>query len=272
MERVDLLSFKAKMRCILKDNDARYWEMLKKFSQAKLTKRELDEMAKQLLGSDDNLIFHNLLIKSIVNNAYCSYGPPAIPPSLDKKGLVVNQKKAKKEKKLLKPKSGKPDLATPTKKGIELAPITSTTSTTTTTQTPVSQTPLQQSAAIQLPVVTVPGCLINRPEFNMHILNSPDLLLLRNRMHRTAAEKGLSHVSNESVLAMMSAVEQYLKQILQNVRAEERIQPPSYPSASPPPAPIKLITAEDLLQAVEIRPKVMGEDLSINLERIGLTL
>jgi hypothetical protein len=42
------------MKLILKENDGRYWEMLKKFSQAKLTKRELDQMARQMLGSDEN--------------------------------------------------------------------------------------------------------------------------------------------------------------------------------------------------------------------------
>jgi hypothetical protein len=44
------------------------------------------------------VILHNLFIKSILNNAYCSFGRPPIPPPLDKK-LAVNQKKVKKEKK-----------------------------------------------------------------------------------------------------------------------------------------------------------------------------
>ena len=53
-ERVDLLSFKTKLRLVLKENASEYWECLKKFTQAKLTKKELDTYARSVLVTDEN--------------------------------------------------------------------------------------------------------------------------------------------------------------------------------------------------------------------------
>ncbi len=53
--------------------------------------------------------------------------------------------------------------------------------------------------------------LANRPELDMklnqQILNSPQLLTLRNKMHKIASQSGLLHVSNDSVDLMMKSVE-----------------------------------------------------------------
>lgn len=48
------MSFKAKMKLILKENDAKYWDMIKKYAQARLTKSELDSYARSVLGSEEN--------------------------------------------------------------------------------------------------------------------------------------------------------------------------------------------------------------------------
>jgi hypothetical protein len=76
-------------------------------------------------------------------------------------------------------------------------------------------------------------------------------------------------------LEIIDISKQYLKQILSRVRPEDRVLSPLDPLSSGVPSQSttrSIITAEDLLQAVETSPKVMGEDLSVNLERIGLSL
>jgi len=76
-ERVNLMTFKTKLKLAMKDNASwtSYWDALRKFMQAKLTKKELDTYARSVLITDENVGLHNLFIKSIVNNACCGYGP-----------------------------------------------------------------------------------------------------------------------------------------------------------------------------------------------------
>jgi len=99
-------------------------------------------------------------------------------------------------------------------------------------------------------------------------------------MHVIANANGLSHVSSEAVTLMMSAVENYLSQILSNVKPAPRVQPP-VPTLQPPSLPMHqqttatdphIITLEDLLEAVQRKPQLMGEDFSVNQERLSMSL
>jgi hypothetical protein len=106
-ERVDLLSLKEKIRLVLKAKDKRekpltaksswdqYWSTLKLFAQAKLSKTELDQVAKSLLSTPEHskrplrsyllmslVVLHNLLIKSIFSNAVSSISTIQSPTSL----------------------------------------------------------------------------------------------------------------------------------------------------------------------------------------------
>jgi hypothetical protein len=53
-ERVDLQAFKQKLKVVLKENNKEYWDCLRRFCQAKLTKSELDTYARSVLGSEEN--------------------------------------------------------------------------------------------------------------------------------------------------------------------------------------------------------------------------
>ena len=57
-ERVDLHSFKLKMKMILKENETIYWDSLKKLAQSKLTKSELDDIVKTVLITEENSRLH----------------------------------------------------------------------------------------------------------------------------------------------------------------------------------------------------------------------
>lgn len=61
-ERVDLISFKSKLKLVLKDKATEYWDLLRKFTRAQLTKRELDAYARNILVTDENSNIMFLLI------------------------------------------------------------------------------------------------------------------------------------------------------------------------------------------------------------------
>lgn len=52
-QRIDLQSLKYKMNIVLKENARQYWDLLRKFMQAKLSKRELDLTASKILASPE---------------------------------------------------------------------------------------------------------------------------------------------------------------------------------------------------------------------------
>jgi hypothetical protein len=132
-----------------------------------------------------SVALHNLFIKSIINNAYCPYGPPlpptptsSIPPPIvaDMKALSSKKKKDKKDKKKRPREVDKPDERKKSR----------------------TESILHGSRADFNPFNT---------ELHTKMLSSPHLAALRTKMHRIATEKGLHHVSNESVALMMTAIE-----------------------------------------------------------------
>jgi len=122
------------------------------------------------------------------------------------------------------------------------------------------------------------------------MLTSPQLVALRNRMHRIATEKGLHHVSNETVAIMMTAIEEYLKRLLtctqlgvhghkpqstQSIQPTQSIQSTIQSTTQSTPilhSESQLITAQDIHHTITTRPYLLGEDLSVNLERISMLL
>jgi len=255
-----LQSFKSKLKLVLKENANEYWECLKKFTQAKLTKAELDTYARAVLHSDENVALHNLFIKSIFNNAYCPYGPP-LPPTptatnsssiLEMKTWVgvVNNKKKKKDKKDKK------------KRGREMERL--------------DDRKKHRTEAILYG---------NRADFNpfnsqLHtkMLSSPQLTSLRNKMHTIATEKGLHHVSNESVAAVMTATEEFIKRLLSLLKVQQRaessgnINSSNHVQATSIHVDASLVMPSDVHHAIVLRPYLLGEDFSVNLERISLLL
>jgi hypothetical protein len=53
-QRVDLISFKHKLKILWKENANTYFSLLKKYMQAKLSKKELDSAVRVLLVTDEN--------------------------------------------------------------------------------------------------------------------------------------------------------------------------------------------------------------------------
>lgn len=128
-------------------------------------------------------------MKAVLNNAYCTYGPPPILVTDPQKKMPIPimtpKKKPEKKKGRLR------DAASMSSSGLTAAKKTEKTAT----------------EIAQMYATSVTGNLLNRPELNHRIIDSPELLTLRNRMHRTATERGLNHVTNDSVIFMMKAVE-----------------------------------------------------------------
>eukprot|EP00026_Physarum_polycephalum_P014901 Phypoly_transcript_15467.p1 GENE.Phypoly_transcript_15467~~Phypoly_transcript_15467.p1 ORF type:complete len:233 (+),score=33.73 Phypoly_transcript_15467:196-894(+) len=75
--RQDLSIMKNRLQVVMKDNFIPYWENLRKYVQSRLSKRELDQVARKLLG-ESNLYLHNIFIQAILSNARSAHLPEVI--------------------------------------------------------------------------------------------------------------------------------------------------------------------------------------------------
>lgn len=285
-QRVDLESFKQKLKIVLKENATIYWENLKKFAQSKLTKPELDEYAKAVLKTPENVSLHNLFVKSILNNAYSNTLPPIPLESQKKIGLKRKSfsdikdknKRTQQKQKLSGLSKSTPLTASSTAPTSDFTTAIAAPSTTT-SASPAITTTSSASAKTETTPATAPEsqmvprlhtqAILQKGESSsahQQILQHPELLALRTRMYRVAAEVGLNHVSNECILMMMNALETFLLKIISNMKVS-----PAHctPVQSPPNLPpIKIVDSSDLFQTIQSKPQLLGELMTLYLERI----
>jgi len=189
-QRVDLFEIKNSLQAALGDNADLYWNSLRNFTLAKLTKSEFDSNARAALG-EDNIPLHNYLIAAILHNAHCSQLPPnyqahATNGHINKPKNSVSRKRKQ------------PPEVIQSKKPIKL------TKTTIQEETPiVTMKELPQIHVVEKDV-----------ELCRDTLELPNLLTLKKRMYKIAMELGLSAVSEDCVALMMHSVEVHLKGIL----------------------------------------------------------
>lgn len=60
-KRIDLSTLKTRLQRVLAEKSATYWQVLRKFIQAKLTKHEFDEFARVSLGPNHCTLSHTCL-------------------------------------------------------------------------------------------------------------------------------------------------------------------------------------------------------------------
>eukprot|EP00164_Ancoracysta_twista_P003955 GFYU01005306.1.p1 GENE.GFYU01005306.1~~GFYU01005306.1.p1 ORF type:complete len:315 (+),score=65.09 GFYU01005306.1:209-1153(+) len=102
MDRVDLFAVKNRLSAVLGESKQKqYWDLLRKYMLARYSKVELDIGARKLLGST-NISLHNLFIKSIIHNARHPRLPETPksqqPASQFPTGHAVNSLEPKKKK------------------------------------------------------------------------------------------------------------------------------------------------------------------------------
>jgi hypothetical protein len=112
MRRMDLVALRKRIQNALgQEKWQRYWEVLQKFTRFRLSKEELDNDARTVLGND-NVALHNQLIRGIFQNAIInSVHPPAVetPVAPDPFDPPVRpDKKKKKKAQPLPPAAGPP--------------------------------------------------------------------------------------------------------------------------------------------------------------------
>jgi hypothetical protein len=300
LPRVDLASIKNRLQAVLKDKGNTYWQYLRKYVQAKLSKKELDYYARSLLG-EDNIWLHNTFIRSILINARCPFPP------------VIAQTTTKSLKKKQPPKES---VAVSTSQSPAKKPPSKKKAATTTTQRqPAAGTKAASKSATDKTKQQVKR-LVPAKEVPLQ----PEYLVLRQRMQRIVTEAGLKGLTNDAIRCMMLAIEQYIKRVVGSSKphyrphpaAPSHQQPPysnMFPSTVPPlsssqPNPAanttttataptsalnnsltlsssgyisrtvtnSVLTLQDLYQTVQVHPYLLGEDFLINQERIALAL
>lgn len=228
--RVDLNPIKDRLKLVLKDQASHYWELLRKFVQAKLSKKEFDYLAKGILG-EDHVPLHNLLIRSILSNARCAF-PPVVSQT------AVRQHKGKGKIPLVK-ESAVNNNATP------LPPTAGGNKKISAKKKGVTATGAQKTGTagpVKAPPKGKPSAAPRRP-ITKEIPLGPEYTVLRQRMQRVATEAGLAGLTQDSIRVMMTAVETYAKRIMHSSKPLHRPHPslpdntrdpiyPSYPSSS----------------------------------------
>lgn len=202
--RVDLGELKKRLRLALKHHANDYWINVKKYVTAKLTKRELDESAREFLG--ENLWLHNRFFQAILNNAHHSV-PPKLPARVTPPPVPASPKKSSKKKK--KSTNGE-TAALPKAISLELRKAA---------LQPISAiTKRAEPVGVGLPQLHRLGRKAQRslPVSNLdhQLVGAPRLLALRQRMLQTALSWGLADVGNDAVEYMMAALEHHMKRII----------------------------------------------------------
>jgi len=109
--------------------------------------------------------------------------------------------------------------------------------------------------------------------FSTRILEKPELIALRNQMYSLATEEGLLHVSSEAVLFMRKALEEHLKKIMGHISIRQSSQiSKELDGDETTQQTTKIVTIEEIANAISMFPHILGEGLSVNQERIGFML
>eukprot|EP00011_Vannellida_sp_DIVA3-517-6-12_P003905 CAMPEP_0114625702 /NCGR_PEP_ID=MMETSP0168-20121206/11403_1 /TAXON_ID=95228 ORGANISM="Vannella sp., Strain DIVA3 517/6/12" /NCGR_SAMPLE_ID=MMETSP0168 /ASSEMBLY_ACC=CAM_ASM_000044 /LENGTH=274 /DNA_ID=CAMNT_0001836985 /DNA_START=124 /DNA_END=944 /DNA_ORIENTATION=+ len=248
--RIDLGTLKDRLQRVLGDKSAAYWQVLRKFIQAKLTKHEFDEFARVSLGPR-HLYLHNTFILSIISNAHCT-----IPPN-----VVHGQGGSLQIRHARAVEHGKPSPGGKSRRYKPERPAIDSPSHVQRMRSSNGVIRLQNTAASGRTAIA--GRLL---EEELELLGAPQLLALRRKMIQVAESAAVPRVSNDAVRFMMNALQHHLREVMSSCC------PYIGPPAGNRVGNTVVVTARDVVAALEVNPSVLGEDLAINRERALLTL
>eukprot|EP00011_Vannellida_sp_DIVA3-517-6-12_P002019 CAMPEP_0114637114 /NCGR_PEP_ID=MMETSP0168-20121206/17327_1 /TAXON_ID=95228 ORGANISM="Vannella sp., Strain DIVA3 517/6/12" /NCGR_SAMPLE_ID=MMETSP0168 /ASSEMBLY_ACC=CAM_ASM_000044 /LENGTH=298 /DNA_ID=CAMNT_0001848833 /DNA_START=101 /DNA_END=993 /DNA_ORIENTATION=- len=272
--RIDLGTLKDRLQRVLGDKSAAYWQVLRKFIQAKLTKHEFDEFARVSLGPR-HLYLHNTFILSIISNAHCTIPPNVVHGqggSLQiRHARAVEHGKPSPGGKSRRYKPERPAIDSPSHvqrmrvRGMQQKPRYSMPSLASDTD----DVPQSSNGVIRLQNTAASGrtAIAGRLlEEELELLGAPQLLALRRKMIQVAESAAVPRVSNDAVRFMMNALQHHLREVMSSCC------PYIGPPAGNRVGNTVVVTARDVVAALEVNPSVLGEDLAINRERALLTL
>eukprot|EP01136_Pigoraptor_vietnamica_P040519 Opistho-1_new@12515 len=223
--RVDVIEIKNRLNGVLGDHSATYWESLRSFTKARLSKGELDRRAKECLG-DGNVSLHNEFIRAILVNAQSTQPPPE-----DKENARRSNKR-----KFSTLKDGR-SLDAPSK-APRLFPGAASAhfsrefrSHLPRAEAPPARGPRGPQSALAVSTALIAAAATVRappgdvePELCAHALALPDAATLRARCFLSAFEAGLDDVEEGVAEVVQQALELHLKNILSAVLAARRTQ------------------------------------------------
>eukprot|EP01137_Pigoraptor_chileana_P015162 Opistho-2@70763 len=229
--RVDIVEIKNRLNGVLGDHSASYWESLRNFTRARLTKGELDKRAKACLG-DSNVSLHNEFIRAILVNAQSTQPPPD-----DKENAKKSNKRKLSSLKDTPPGPNR-NLEPPTKSA-RLTPGTASAHFSREYRAHVprvgeappipkgpkhgAQSAIAASGALIAAAASVrppPGDVEADLCTHAHLL--PDAATLRARSFVVAFENGLDDVEEGVAETVQGALEFYLKDILSTILSVRR--------------------------------------------------
>ncbi|KAF2075451.1 hypothetical protein CYY_003232 [Polysphondylium violaceum] len=229
VERIDLVPLKKQLELVLKENSEAYWDWIRKFFAAKLSKIELDYYVK-LYISENNLHLHNSFFKAILQNALYAKTPPPINQENRLKRKSSSSSSSKTKDKSSSSSSKKADKkkeatekgkAPPSKK---LRP----------NKKPSSSSNLAQPLSASTAAATTVKSKHLYPKYSFY---ASEVKSLKSRMESIVEEQGLTGISKQSIIYMKFAIEQYLSNILSSTvphfKSSLAISPPP-PSATSP--------------------------------------
>jgi len=283
LKRIDLSSIRLQLQTVLagssssaKDNFTSYWEQLRKYVQAKLSKKELEHFVRNLLG-DEHLYLHNLFIQAILTNARSPHLPdlPPHPPSYPRPEKKKHHHHHK------------------------ASSLTHSSTSSATTPYANSKKPLSANNNIKkkVPVSLSSGSVgglkgsghlqrgsdksgtVKKPGGTKKTsglpLLGPEYNVLRARLQKIATEAGLSGITQDAIQFMMVATETYVKQIMQNTKTVPRPQNQlllQLQQQQQQPQQQQILSINDLYRTTILHPSLLSEDFLLHQEHLSLAL
>ncbi|CEP00683.1 hypothetical protein PBRA_001738 [Plasmodiophora brassicae] len=302
VRRLDLMERKRRLDDVLGERASDYWVAVEQYLTAKISRDELLEIVLDTVGLD-NMALHNDFFLTILYNAASTevppprrVKPPPAPPKASPfgddvmdKGQLSDRVLAAKSSPTAPPGSASPlvmspggslqakAMSRPAKKKKPAEPVFSP-FLQRLTMPPFLQpsTPSSTSAA-EVPHqvmrhVGAPGLdkdFLHRRRGPADPCDANDHAEVRLAVQRRAREAGLKHVSDEAVAAVMTGLEQHLRQIVLRVVEQVRYGERPVLSDEQSSSSVGLL---DLLAALTNYPSLIGDDLPLIRERIMLML
>lgn len=259
LKRVDLLGIRRRIGSALgQDKLRKYWDILRRYTQFKLSKFELDVHAVGVLGAE-HVPLHNELIRGIFQNALLgTINPSAIeaPPTL---GLdELDPRPAKKPKKKVGPTgnvivSGVPP-APGSKGGQPKRDVAQKMS--------HDQIWLNAQEVQRMQWTICDGADLYDESWEL-----PSMVGLRQKMRKRCQEQSLT-VSQEAVEGLHRTVEAYITNIITAALEVAKIR---RGQEKPIPQPGRAtIDSQDLVVAMALQPELLGQERGLNQERLAL--
>jgi hypothetical protein len=245
MRRMDLVALRKRIQNALgPEKWHKYWSVLQRFMRFKLSKEELDNDARAVLGND-NVALHNQLIRGIFQNAIINtVHPPAVETPVAPDPFEPPARPDKKKKKKPQPAAGAPAGKAGGAK-----------------RDPQPRFSHDVTWMHQQEMLRTQWTICDGADLYDESLELPSLMKLRHSMRKRCRDYSLD-VPQESVEFVQKSVEMYIEMVMKELQRAAKLRRSASGAvpASPTSSEWPTITYQDFENAQEFAPPGLQVD------------